>query len=85
LKIDHAHAKLLADQLAQCSWVKNVLPADTNIVLFDTIEPAEAILKKLADKGIKANSTDTHRIRFVTHLGIHPDHVEYVVKALKEF
>ena len=84
LKIDHAHARILAEQLAQCNWVKNVLPADTNIVLFDTIEPAEAVLKKLSDKGIKANSTDTHRIRFVTHLDVHPDQVEYVVKALKE-
>jgi len=84
LNIDHAHARILAEQLAQCSWVKNVLPADTNIVLFDTIEPAEAILKKLSDKGVKANSTDTHRIRFVSHLDIHPDQVEYVVKVLSQ-
>lgn len=82
LKIDHAHASILADQLKQCSWVKNVLPADTNIVLFDTVEPADVVLKKLSDKGIKANSTDTHRIRFVTHLDVHPDQVEYVVKVL---
>ena len=84
LKMDHAHAHILADELWKCSWVKNVLPADTNIVLFDTIEPAEVVLKKLADKGIKANSTDTHRIRFVTHLDIHPDQVEYVVKVLSQ-
>jgi threonine aldolase len=82
LKIDHAHAGILAEQLAQCSWVKNVLPADTNIVLFDTVEPADAVLKKLSDQGIKANATDTYRIRFVTHLDVHPDQVEYVVKVL---
>ena len=85
LKIDHAHAQILADQLAQCTWVKNVLPADTNIVLFDTVPPAEEVLKKLLEKGIKANSTDTHRIRFVTHLDVHPEQVEHVVKVLKEF
>jgi threonine aldolase len=84
LKIDHAHAQILADELSKCSWVSNILPADTNIVLFDTIAPAEQILKKLLEKGIKANSTDTHRIRFVTHLDVHPDQVEYVVKVLKE-
>ena len=82
LKIDHAHAQILAEQLVKCNWVKNVLPADTNIVLFDTAEPAEVVLKKLSDKGVKANSTDTHRIRFVTHLDVHPDQVEYVVKVL---
>jgi threonine aldolase len=82
LKIDHAHARLLADELAKCSWVTNVLPADTNIVLFDTVDPADDVLKKLLDQGIKANSTDTHRIRFVTHLDVHPDQVEWVIKVL---
>ncbi|MDB5143278.1 MAG: aminotransferase class I/II-fold pyridoxal phosphate-dependent enzyme [Mucilaginibacter sp.] len=82
LKIDHAHAQILADELGKCSWVSNVLPADTNIVLFDTVAPAEQVLKKLLEKGIKANSTDTHRIRFVTHLDVHPEQVEWVVKVL---
>jgi threonine aldolase len=82
LKIDHVHARLLADELQKCSWVSQVLPADTNIVLFDTIAPASQVLKKLFEKGIKANSTDTHRIRFVTHLDIHPEQVEYIIKVL---
>ncbi len=82
LKIDHAHAALLAEALKGHSWVKNVLPADTNLVLFDTHEPAEKILAKLLEKGIKANSTDTHRIRFVTHLDINQEMVAYVIGAL---
>lgn len=84
LKIDHAHAKLLAETLSDRNWVKAVLPADTNIVLFDTVEPAADVLKKLLLHGIKANATDAHRIRFVTHLDIHPDMVEYAVKVLSE-
>ncbi|MEO6851039.1 MAG: beta-eliminating lyase-related protein, partial [Mucilaginibacter sp.] len=82
LKIDHAHTRLIADALMKCSWVSNILPADTNIVLFDTIPPAEQILKKLLEKGIKANSTGPHRIRFITHLDIHPEQVEWVIKVL---
>ncbi len=84
LKIDHAHAQILAEALSGHDWVKYVMPADTNIVLFDTVAPAEEILKKLLEKGIKANSTDTHSIRFVTHLDVHPEQVEYVVKVLSE-
>lgn len=84
LKIDHAHAQLLAEALEGQSWVNNVMPADTNLVLFDTVAPADEILKKLLAKGIKANSTDTHRVRFVTHLDVHPEQVEYVIKVLKE-
>ena len=84
LKIDHTHARILADTLSNQSWVKYVMPADTNLVLFDTVAPAIEVLQKLLSKGIKANSTDIHRIRFVTHLDVHPEQVEYVVKVLKE-
>ncbi len=82
LKIDHAHARILADALSQCAWVSNVLPAETNIVLFDTVEPAALIIEKLAAQGIKALPTAQNRIRFVLHLDVHPEQVEYVVKAI---
>ncbi|MDB4927096.1 low specificity L-threonine aldolase [Mucilaginibacter sp.] len=82
LKIDHAHAQILAEALGKASWVTNVLPAETNIVLFDTVEPAAIVSEKLAGHGIKALPTDKNRIRFVLHLDIHPEQVEYVVKVL---
>lgn len=83
LKIDHKHAQILADELIQCAWVTSVMPTETNIVLFDTEGPAEAVVAKLLEKGIKAGYTDTKRIRFVTHLDIHPEQVEYAVSVLK--
>jgi threonine aldolase len=83
LKIDHAHAQILANELGKCGWVANVLPQETNIVLFDTVEPASIVLQKLDEKGIKALSTDKHRIRFVLHLDVHPEQVEHVVSVLK--
>ncbi|MGZ3872914.1 MAG: threonine aldolase family protein [Mucilaginibacter sp.] len=83
LKIDHAHAQVLADELVNCKWVSNVLPQETNIILFDTVEPASSVLQKLAENGIKALLTDKHRIRFVLHLDVHPEQAEYVVKVLK--
>lgn len=83
LKIDHTHARILGDELSKLSWVSNVLPVETNIVLFDTIDPATAILAKLVAKGIKAIDTAKHRIRFVTHLDVHAEQVEYLVDVLK--
>jgi len=82
LKIDHQHAEILADELAKCDWVTDVIPVETNIILFDTIEPAAVIVQKLAEHGIKASATDKHRIRFVLHLDIHADQVEYAAKTL---
>jgi threonine aldolase len=83
LKIDHTHAQILADVLGKLSWVTNVLPVETNIVLFDTTELADAVIEKLAAQGIKALSTDKYRIRFVLHLDIHPEQVERVVNVIK--
>jgi threonine aldolase len=83
LKIDHAHAQILSEALCDCDWVSKVLPAETNLILFDTIEPAAVVLAKLAEKGIMALPTDQHRIRFVLHLDVHPEQVEYVVGVLK--
>src|SRR6185312_17508124 len=83
LTIDHAHAQILADELAKCSWVTNVLPAETNLVLFDTKEPAALVSQKLGGQGIKALPTAANRIRFVLHLDVHPEQVEYVVKVLR--
>ena len=82
LKIDHFHAQILADEIAKCDWVTEVLPVETNIILFNTVEPAAIVLQKLAAHGIKALSTDKHRIRFVLHLDVHPEQVEYAVEVL---
>jgi threonine aldolase len=82
LKIDHAHAQILAGTLSKSAAVTNVLPAETNIVLFDTVEPAAVVVDKLEAKGIKCMSTDKHRIRFVLHLDVHPEQVEYVVGVI---
>src|SRR5476651_557069 len=57
LKVDHANAALLASELSKLSWVSGVLPAETNIVLLDTIEPADVVVKKLEGKGIHAIPT----------------------------
>ncbi len=84
LKIDHAHAQTMANALSKCDWVTNVLPVDTNIVLFDTVAPADQIATKLSQKGIKAINTDAHRIRFVTHLDITPQQVDWVLSVLSK-
>lgn len=84
LKIDHAHAQIVADQLSKCASVSNVLPVETNLILFDTVEPAAVVSEKLGKYGIKALPTSANRIRFVLHLDVHPEQVEYLVKVLSE-
>ena len=83
LQQDHDHALLLEETLKNCNWVTGVLKVETNIVIFDTVKEASYYLQKLAEKGIRASANDVRRIRFVTHLDVGPDQIQYTIEALK--
>jgi threonine aldolase len=83
LSADHHHARVLAGELSRCNWVTNVIPTETNIVLFDTEGPADAIVAELHKKGIKAGCTDTKRIRFVTHLDVSAEQIDYTLQVIR--
>jgi len=70
LKEDHIRAKKLGNTLKNLSWVKSVMPVDTNIVIFEvasTLSP-EKVLAKLGEHNIKALVFSSTEIRLVTHL-----------------
>lgn len=72
LSEDHERASRLAKELAQCTWVADVFPPDTNIVIIrvqDGIQPA-TILAQLAEHHLLAVHFGGQLIRFVTHLDI---------------
>lgn len=77
LKEDHANAKSLERLLKSRSWVEEVLPVDTNIVIFKLANgmKAEDQCKKMAVHGIHALPFGSDKIRFVTHLDFHSDHL----------
>ncbi len=59
LATDHEHATVLSNALREASFVQKVMPAETNIVLFDVVPAlkADAVVKALESKGIWCNST----------------------------
>jgi threonine aldolase len=70
LKTDHLRAKRLAEVLKNRSYVENVLPVYTNIIIF-TLKPEMAghiFEEKLAAEGIRISSFGKQMIRMVTHL-----------------
>ena len=83
LKDDHNNAQILSNILNNCNWVKSIIPVETNIIVFETIEPANNIIERLANYGIKALTTGPYSIRFVLHLDIQPQHMEHICNSLK--
>ncbi len=68
LKEDHARARKLGELLLDLSFVAEVLPVATNIVIarLEGISPEE-FMKKMAAKDIKSVKFGADLVRFVTH------------------
>lgn len=87
LSIDHLHAKIIADALSQTSFVKEIYPVQTNIILMEikpNIHPMEIIFK-LREHQILCLPVGENQIRMVTHLNINEQMVEKVLEILKKF
>ena len=85
LSIDHTHAKIIEQALIKCSWIKNVLEVETNIVVAYLKDRflASDFIEKLARNGILVIPFGKGRIRMVTHLDISESDVAKVVESLK--
>ncbi len=73
LSEDHSLAQSIAQRLRPLSKVFNMLPVDTNIVIFDVAVDAVTapeLVELCKLDGFKVGSFGTHRIRIVTHLDV---------------
>ncbi|WBA43641.1 threonine aldolase family protein [Hymenobacter canadensis] len=86
LQDDHRRARQLRDTLQTQPYVAEVLPVETNLVIFRLHEsmPAESFLARLEAQGIRASSFGPQFIRFVTHLDIDDAMVARIGAALQQ-
>ena len=86
LKHDHAKAKRIESALERCEFVREVLPVETNIVVFSVMKPAmvEKLIDDLEKEGILGIPFGKDTIRLVTHLDINDHDIDSVVTALEQ-
>ncbi|HTH58105.1 MAG TPA: GntG family PLP-dependent aldolase [Cyclobacteriaceae bacterium] len=86
LKDDHAKARTLGSALEKVSWVKAVMPVDTNIVLFEVASglTSEQVLVKLGQHQIKVLTFSQTEIRMVTHLDFTDDMLSKAIETFKK-
>jgi len=82
---DHSRAKALGAILAGLSFVKEVAPVVTNIVIFEVIESIDfnVIIQQLAAQNIKVVPFGPQQIRLVTHLNFTDEMLEKTIRVLK--
>lgn len=82
---DHRHAATIATVLEEMPYVKNVLPVETNIIIFELAEAGTAaqFVAQLEEKDILGYDISASQVRLVTHLDISDEMVAYTCDALK--
>ncbi len=87
LKDDHYRAKQLEIELKKLSYVEEILPVDTNIIVFRLTEKVNlaAYLNYLSEHKIKAVQFGKQVIRMVTHLDFNDDMLNTLVDVLKKY
>jgi threonine aldolase len=85
LKEDNDHAREMGAVLEHLSYVENVRPVKTNILIFDVKAPwtAASFLEELAKHGIGAVPFGPQTVRFVTHLDVSREMIKQVIGTLK--
>lgn len=78
---DHTRALKLADGLRASHWVSEVIPPQTNIVIFQTKSDPLTVATKLESFGIRLIHMGQGWLRMVTHLDITDDDIEYCLKV----
>jgi threonine aldolase len=70
LKIDHQRAKQLESVLNELSWVKEVVPVETNIVvaILNDASKRDQLIQQLKSEGILIMAFGEGMLRMVTHL-----------------
>ncbi len=82
LATDHAHAETIATLLSNSSWVKNILPVTTNIVIFE-VEDAAVMSEKLKTAGVLCSPFSPTLVRMVTHLDFSANQLDELATIIK--
>jgi len=86
LEKDHQKAKELGSVLFRKTWVKEVDPIETNIVIFK-LQPTideKSFIEKLKQKGILISSMGQGKLRMVTHMDYRQVMHDYVLEVLEK-
>ncbi|MBL0883527.1 MAG: threonine aldolase, partial [Chitinophagaceae bacterium] len=85
LQEDHQHTQLLADTLQEKDFVGEILPVETNIVIFEVKGrfTAPDLVTTLKRSNIHALAISPTQIRLVVHLDITPAMIETTIQTIK--
>lgn len=84
---DHRRAKKIGEALKKLDFVKELLPVQSNIVIFKLNDdvPSSNLIEYLKSNGIIANTMGKQTMRFVTHLDLSEENIDEIINCLQTF
>lgn len=83
---DHAHAQQIAGAIKEKSFVNEVLPVETNIIIFELKDgmTAPGVVAKLKEHNILGYAISANRVRLVVHLDITKEMAATTIKVFNQ-
>lgn len=81
---DHRHAQQIAAALKEKDFTGEILPVETNIIIFEVKGrySAQALAAKMKEEGIFVIAISPKQVRIVVHLDIHPADVQRTIQVI---
>lgn len=86
LQQDHDYAKQISEALKKKDFVEEILPVETNIIIFGLKEPwtAKSFVEKLKEFDILGHPISPTQVRLVLHLDISPEMVQKTIDVISK-
>jgi threonine aldolase len=83
---DHVHTKQIAEAIGKKTFVKMVLPVETNIIIFELNEGITApdLVSNLKEHNILGYAISPNRVRLVIHLDITKEMVQQTIQIFNQ-
>lgn len=83
---DHKHAQMLAEAIATKDFAGEILPVETNILIFEVkgrLTP-QTFAQQMRDKNIFVMAISKTQVRMVLHLDVTAEMIKQTIKAIQE-
>jgi len=85
LALDYLHAKQIADALAKKNFVGEIMPVETNIIIFEVKGDytAKSLTETFRKNDILVSAISSSQIRMVLHLDVSDEMVKEIIKLIE--
>ena len=85
LALDHLHTKQIAQALDKKPFVGEIMPVETNILIFEVVGnyTARTLTEEFKNKGILVSAISSNQIRIVLHLDVSEEDVKKTIGIIE--